>query len=271
MFAPWKLMVVVASGLLLVGPVARAQEAAAEKVAEKPAEKTEQPAEAKASGEPTHEVAKELLKQEIELDGIFEAQQAAEISIRPDVWQELSVLEAVSHGRRVEAGEPLVKLDMKKIDIAIAEAEAAFKLAELGTAQAKEEMRLAQESYAIDMGKAERAAAIAAEDLKRWNEIVRPMAEKAANFAFQSASQNLEYQAEELRQLEKMYKADEITEETEEIILKRTRNEVEQSKFMFERSKLSHEETLKIELPAASKRKTIGRRSSRRSSGSGPA
>jgi HlyD family secretion protein len=99
------------------------------------------------------------------------------------------------------------------------------------------------------MAKAERAATIATEDLKRWSEIERPMSEKAANFSFQMAAQSLEYQTEELRQLEKMYKADEITEETEEIILKRTRNEVEQSKFMFERAKLSHEETLKIELP----------------------
>jgi multidrug efflux pump subunit AcrA (membrane-fusion protein) len=46
-----------------------------------------------------------------------------------------------------------------------------------------------------------------------------------------------------------MYKADEITEETEEIILKRTRNDVERAKFSFEQAKLRHEETLKIQLP----------------------
>lgn len=197
----------------------------------------------------THTVARELLKQELELDGVFEAQQTAEIAIRPDAWQELSVLEAVAHGRRVEAGETLVKLDTKKIDIAIADAEAALKLAELAAAQAKEDFRLAQESHPLEMAKAERAAQIAAEDLKRFNEVERPMSEKSANFSLRMSEQSLEYQTEELRQLEKMYKADEITEETEEIILKRTRNEVEQAKFMFERAKLNHEETLKISLP----------------------
>jgi hypothetical protein len=124
--------------------VAYSTVAVAQESTDKPAEKTEQPAEAKPAAGPTHEVAKELLKQEIELDGVFEAQQAAEVSIRPDAWLELSVLEAVSHGRRVEAGETLVKLDMKKIDIAISEAEAALKLAELSAAQAQEDMRLAR-------------------------------------------------------------------------------------------------------------------------------
>jgi HlyD family secretion protein len=197
----------------------------------------------------THEVTRELLKQELELDGVFEAQQSAEVTLRPEVWQDLSVTEAVAHGRRVEAGETLVKLDMKKIELAIADAAAAHKLAELAAAQAKEDFRLAQESHPIEMAKAERAAQIAAEDLKRFNEIERPMSEKSANFSLESSAQRLEYQMEELRQLEQMYKADEITEETEEIILKRTRNEVEQAKFMFEQAKLRQEETLKITLP----------------------
>jgi multidrug resistance efflux pump len=41
----------------------------------------------------------------------------------------------------------------------------------------------------------------------------------------------LEYQAEELKQLERMYAADDLTEETEEIILKRTRDAVESAQY----------------------------------------
>jgi HlyD family secretion protein len=54
-----------------------------------------------------------------------------------------------------------------------------------------------------------------------------------------------------------MYKADDLTEETEEIILKRTRHEVEQAKFMFESAKIRHQETLKVALPR--KQETIER------------
>lgn len=207
------------------------------------------PADKKAAAAATHEVSRGLLKQEVELDGVFEALESAEISVRPDAWQVLSVEEAVAHGQRVEQGELLIRLDMKKIDIAIAEAEAALRLAELAARQAKEDLRLAKESYPLEMAKAERAAQIAIEDLKRFNEIERPMSEKAAEFSLQMSAQNLEYQMEELKQLEQMYKADEITEETEEIILKRTRNDVERAKFSFEQAKLRHEQTLKVELP----------------------
>ena len=42
-----------------------------------------------------------------------------------------------------------------------------------------------------------------------------------ANFSVKSADNMLAYEKEELRQLEKMYKADDLVEETEEIVLKR--------------------------------------------------
>ncbi|MEX2185609.1 MAG: HlyD family efflux transporter periplasmic adaptor subunit [Pirellulales bacterium] len=239
--------------VLIAGTGLRAQEAdkkeSGEKKAEESTEKTEKTAKKDAATAATHEVTRSLLKLEVELDGVFEALESAEISVRPDAWQILSVVEAAPHGGRVEAGEVLVKLDMKKIDIAIAEAEAAVRLAQLAARQSQEDLRLAKESYPLEMAKAERAAQIATEDLKRFNEIERPTSEKSAEFSLRMSAQSLEYQMEELRQLEKMYKADEITEETEEIILKRTRNDVERAKFSYEQAELRHEQALKIDLP----------------------
>ncbi len=234
---------------LIAGSGLRAQEADKKESGEKKADKTEKTEKKDAAAPATHEVSRGLLKQEIELDGTFEALESEEIVVRPDVWQVLSVVEAVPHGRRVEAGEMLVKLDMKKIEIAIAEADAALRLAQLAAQQAKEDLRLAKASYPLEMEKAERAAQIAKEDLDRFNEIERPTSEKSAEFSLRMSAQSLEYQMEELKQLEQMYKADEITEETEEIILKRTRNDVERAKFSFEQAELRHEQMLKIDLP----------------------
>ena len=64
------------------------------------------------------------------------------------------------------------------------------------------------------------------------------------------AKSQLEYEEEELRQLEKMYKADDITEETEEIVLKRARDTVGGAKFDVEYAQLNHDQTLKFALPA---------------------
>jgi multidrug efflux pump subunit AcrA (membrane-fusion protein) len=60
---------------------------------------------------------------------------------------------------------------------------------------------------------------------------------------------NLDYEKDELKQLEKMYKADDLTEETEEIILKRQRAAVEFAQFSLDHAKLSSEEMLNVRLP----------------------
>ena len=90
---------------------------------------------------------------------------------------------------------------------------------------------------------------MADEDLKRFLELTRPQSEKSALFSLKSAEHYVEYLQEELNQLEKMYKADDLTEETEEIILKRARNDLEQAKFFLEQSKEHTEQTLKVDLP----------------------
>ncbi len=63
----------------------------------------------------------------------------------------------------------------------------------------------------------------------------------------------LESSREELKQLEKMYRSKDLTEETEEFILKRTRFEVRMAEFFVKMSRIRAEETLKIELPRREK------------------
>jgi multidrug efflux pump subunit AcrA (membrane-fusion protein) len=59
----------------------------------------------------------------------------------------------------------------------------------------------------------------------------------------------LNYEKDELDQLEKMYEADDLTEETEEIVLKRQRNSVEFAEFSLEAARLSRDQTLNVRLP----------------------
>ena len=77
----------------------------------------------------------------------------------------------------------------------------------------------------------------------------RPFTLKLTEFSLKSAKEMLEYEEEELRQLEKMYKADDITEETEAIVLKRGRDAVERAKFYVESSQVGHDHALKFLIP----------------------
>ena len=196
----------------------------------------------------THTVKKGPFKIEITLDGVFEAQEMTEMVLRPRVWSGLSVLRAVEHGARVKQGDLLVALDLEKIDRAITDLRLDLKLARVGLKTAQEQLRTLEKSTPLDLARNERAKRIADEDLKHYLK-VRPLAKKSTHYMLEMARNYLEYQQEELRQLEKMYKADDLTEETEEIILKRAQRGVKRAKFSLEKAEVEHERALKFGLP----------------------
>ena len=99
------------------------------------------------------------------------------------------------------------------------------------------------------MAAAERAKNYADEDLKNFVEIDRPMAERMAHFMVKRYGEWLEYSREELRQLEKMYRSKDLTEETEEIILRRQRFQIEMYEYYLKEAELDRDQTLKVRLP----------------------
>jgi HlyD family secretion protein len=103
----------------------------------------------------------------------------------------------------------------------------------------------------LDLEASKRSSRFADEDRKFFAEVERPFALKAVDYNLKVANQMLEYEQEELRQLEKMYKADDITEETEKIVLKRARDTVERAKFMVEYIQLNRDHALKFGIPRA--------------------
>ena len=77
----------------------------------------------------------------------------------------------------------------------------------------------------------ENADRLAAEDLKEFVANGRQERLRSIERSVTSARNSLAYQREELNQLEKMYAADDLSEETEEIILRRTRDAVESAEY----------------------------------------
>jgi len=143
----------------------------------------------------------------------------------------------------------LFKFDDKKINEAISDLELEQRLSELAILRAEEELPRMEKSLKMDFDDAERGNREAKEDFARYNEIDRPMFVKSAEFMLKYYNFNLDYEKDELEQLEKMYKADDLTEDTEEIVLKRQRNSVEFAEFSLENANINSEEMLKIRIP----------------------
>jgi multidrug resistance efflux pump len=202
----------------------------------------------------THKVEKGPFKVEVAVKGTFEAENMTEISLNPEAWTPdtrgmMTVLKAVEHGTAVHKGDTLVELELDKIDQTIRDLEADRHLNDLAIKVAEEEMPTLEKSTPLELAAAERSKKLADEDLKIFLEVVRPLSEKTAHHQVKTSAQWLEYAREELRQLEKMYRSKDLTEETEEIILKRTRNMVESALFYYKTAELDRDHTLKVELP----------------------
>jgi multidrug efflux pump subunit AcrA (membrane-fusion protein) len=203
----------------------------------------------------TAKVEKGPFKIDVVVSGVFEAQRMTEVSIRPKAWaMPLLVERAVELGTPVKKGDILLELDREKIDKAIEEAEVENTLSELALKQATEELPILEKALPVDLAAAERTKAQADEDLKRFLEIDKPHSIKSADFSVKRSNEYLEYSKEELRQLEKMYRSKDLTEETEEIILRRQRFQVENGEFALKEAELHRNQTLKVDLPRQEER-----------------
>ncbi len=193
--------------------------------------------------------AKEEKEDEVKLGGKFVPAQATTIVKRPREWKEMEVVKAVEHGARVKKGDVLVELETEKLDLAIEELQYDIKLGQIGLEEAEEALDLLRKSNALAMESARRNERRAAEDLKRFLTLDQDASKEAIEFSLKSSKNWLAYQEEELKQLEQMYKEDDLTEESEEIILKRTQDSVDSARFALRRAEQAHDRGLEVELP----------------------
>ena len=222
---------------------------AAEKKPQTPAKTAPPAADKPKPGPATYTVTPELFRVQISVDGVFEAQKMTEIVLKPKSWTSFKTTEAVKHGTTVSKGGVLVAFDSKTIDEAVADHQVSLTLAKLSMKQAQASLKMAEATTPMDLARAARQQRESLEDLARYLKVDKPMRKKRADFSLKSDENYLEYELEELKQLEKMYEADDMTEETEEIILKRQRHAVERARYYLESGKIQHKQTLEISMP----------------------
>ena len=154
-------------------------------------------------------------------------------------------------GDSVRKGQVLVRFKTEAIDRAVEAAERAEEAAATALALQQREMKLAQRVEALGLAAAERAHERADEALKHFLEINKPLMVESAQMSLKSSQRRLESQMEELKQLRQMYKEDDLTEETEEIILKRQQHAVEYAQFSLKQAKATHDQSIQVKIPQA--------------------
>lgn len=171
------------------------------------------------------------------------------IQIEPEVWADYQILEVADHGARVSKGQVLVRFDAENIDKKLVDSRRALESGALALAQAELDLRNLVETSPFKLDAYRRAAEIAKEENAYFTKTRRKATEESATQELERSKQMLENQQEELDQLAKMYAADDLTEETEEIILTRQKDDVKAAEFAVRMETLQHKRALEVTLP----------------------
>ncbi|GAA5123828.1 hypothetical protein JIN84_11880 [Luteolibacter yonseiensis] len=168
-------------------------------------------------------------------------------------WPAFEIIRIAEHGAKVAKGDTLASFDPAEIDKKLVDAKRALESGTLALAQAELESKLLKETAPNKLETARRNAATAKEENTYFTQIRRKADEERAAQSLKRYEQMLSNQREELKQLTEMYKADDITEDTEEIILVRQQDAVAAAEFALRMEVLDHKRTLEVLLPREAK------------------
>jgi len=213
----------------------------------KPAE-TDQPASEAKPDVKKHPVKAEAFQIAFELEGVVDSPAYQVVNLRTKALKELKLQGNAVHGQRVTRGQPILQLDAEVWERAKRSAEQAVTSAKLELDQAKKQASTAEEATRLELEAAELSERSTHEDLEYFLRQGKAQQAEALKESLKNSEQNVEYTREEFEQLKKMYEADEITEETEEIVLKRAKNDLERSEYFLKNTRIRVDRSLNIDL-----------------------
>jgi len=200
----------------------------------------------------TVKVTKGLCRVEVSLHGVLAAGESTDVRFSPKTWTgPFTVRKVAPHGASVDKGDVLVELDTTKLDHAIRDLESEQRLSELAIRQAEAELPVLEKLMPIELAEAERLKKQAIENQDHFLAVEKPRIQENAKQDLKYSQYSLDYAREELKQLQKMYRDKDLTEETEEMILKRQRHYVEWAEFSLKWTKVAVAESLEVTLPRA--------------------
>ncbi|MCA9262848.1 MAG: HlyD family efflux transporter periplasmic adaptor subunit [Planctomycetales bacterium] len=203
----------------------------------------------------TKEVTTQREDPTVELSGVFQSTRVSEVKLEMKHVASLTLKKVVPHGTKVENEQSIVWFDTEQLDKQLEETKRKVKLAELDMEEAEFDHQQFLQTQELDRAAANQAWQAAKQAYDNYVEFDRDYDVESAKFSRRSAREQLEYALEDLRQLERMYKEDELTEESEELVLDRARRNVESIRFRLRSTEEQTERQLSQSLPRERKQR----------------
>lgn len=167
----------------------------------------------------------------VDIDGFFEPTESFEVRLRPKSYQgDLTVSEAVTPGSRVEKGSSLLSIDPTPLQKQLAAAENDLATARANLAKAEADVQIGEAGDTLAMKIQQTELSNAEAGLNWWERVDGAHMLKNAELSVKAARDSVEDQGDELEQLRKMYKSEELTSATADIVVKRALRGLERTK-----------------------------------------
>jgi len=213
-----------------------------EKEKESPSTATTQSTTPPAGG---HTVKKGKLSFKVQGDGVFVAAQPFELRLKMNSHSgSLKIVSAAPNGGTVRKGDTLLAIDTFQINNEVTAAENDFTTAKAALAKAESDVQLGELSDALSMRMAEQDLKNTEANVKWFEQVDGPHMLIQTEQQVKMSKANVEDQADELDQLRKMYKEEELTSATADIVIKRALRQYDISKTS---NKMTEERASKVQ------------------------
>lgn len=203
------------------------------------------------------EVKKGDLTLAVDAEGVFEAVDPFEVRMRLKAYAgELTIVSAAACGEPVRQGDVLLQLDAADLRKQIEAAESDLKLARAALAKSEKEATLQERADALAREAAELEVKNGEAAVKYWESTDGPGLLKTLELALLMSRDGVADQQEELDQLRKMYKSEELTNETSEIVVKRAVRALERSRERLKIEEASVKKQKEFDYPNAARKVT---------------
>lgn len=196
-----------------------------------------------------HTVKKGDVIKTLDLDVSILPKNAVPIHLSTETWTDLKITTHKTHGEQVTEGEVLISLKKKPLENTITDLKDEITLMTQELDLMKKKLADKEALAPLALKKLEEDMTRAKEDHTYYLETLVPQQKKSYDKFIEKAEWGVKSTSEELRQLKLMYEEDEITEDTEEIILERSKHMAENAKYQLEKAKEEFGHLKNVRLP----------------------
>lgn len=183
------------------------------------------------------------------LKGVIEAVVTDEIEAETEQITSYELERLVPHGATVKAGQNVVWFDSEPISEQMKASDIEMRLATIAMEEDEFNHKQFEASQKLKRSAVDRTWRAAQQSYNNFIKVDRDRTIKTQENILKGSLASLENTREELEQLQQMYDADELTEESEEIVLKRAKRAVESAEFRHQNTIISTERAIKQGLP----------------------